>query len=154
MSQGIFSALSYLEDMIEGITPKTDLHHGFVAINRGGGFTASLEERSNSTRYFELSIDGLAQDDGAAGLSGRKRCRVNCRVRYDVPHDPGFLTRQINEDTASLINTLKGPQYSLATTGIISLIPLEAQLDSILDAQGERLAFILVLPFDLLYLEA
>ena len=154
MSQGIFSALSYLEDLVQGITPKTDSHHGFVAINRGGGYTPSLEERSNSTRYFELALDGLAQDDGAAGLSGRKRCRVNCRVRYDLPHDSGFLTRQINEDAADLINTLKGPQYSLATTGIVSLIPLEARLESINDAQGERFAFILVLPFDLLYLEA
>ena len=154
MSQGIFSALTYLEDLVEGIPPKTDLHHGFVAVNRGGGFSSPLNERSNSTRYFELVLDGLAQDDGAAGLSGRKRCRVNCRVRYDVPHDPGFLTRQINEDAADLINTLKGPQYSLATTGILSLIPFEARLDSILDAQGERIAFILVLPFDLLYLEA
>jgi len=154
MSQGIFSALTYLENLVEGITPKTDSHHGFVAINRGGGYTSSLSERSNSTRYFELALDGLAQDDGAAGLSGRKRCRVSCRVRYDLPHDSGFLTRQINEDAADLINTLKGPQYSLATTGIVSLIPLEARLESINDAQGERFAFILVLPFDLLYLEA
>jgi|TARA_Y100000033_G_scaffold38850_1_gene38268 hypothetical protein len=154
MSQGIFSALTYLENLVQGITPKTDLHHGFVAINRGGGLTVSLEDRPNSTRYFELALDGLAQDDGAAGLSGRKRCRVNCRVRYDVPHDPGFMTRQINEDAADLINTLKGPQYSLATTGILSLIPYEAQLESITDAQGDRFAYILVLPFDLLYLEA
>jgi hypothetical protein len=154
MSQGIFSALTYLENLVEGITPKTDSHHGFVAINRGGGYTSPLSERSNSTRYFELALDGLAQDDGAAGLSGRKRCRVSCRVRYDLPHDSGFLTRQINEDAADLINTLKGPQYSLATTGIVSLIPLEARLESINDAQGERFAFILVLPFDLLYLEA
>ena len=154
MSQGIFSALTYLENLVEGITPKTDSHHGFVAINRGGGYTSSLSERSNSTRYFELALDGLAQDDGAAGLSGRKRCRVSCRVRYDLPHDSGFLTRQINEDASDLINTLKGPQYSLATTGIVSLIPLEARLESINDAQGERFAFILVLPFDLLYLEA
>ncbi len=154
MSQGIFSALTYLENLVQGITPKTDLHHGFVAINRGGGLTATLEDRPNSTRYFELALDGLAQDDGAAGLSGRKRCRVNCRVRYDVPHDPGFMTRQINEDAADLINTLKGPQYSLATTGILSLIPYEAQLESINDAQGDRFAYILVLPFDLLYLEA
>jgi len=154
MSQGIFSALTYLEDLVQGVTPKTDLHHGFVAINRGGGLTATLNDRPNSTRYFELVLDGLAQDDGAAGLSGRKRCRVNCRVRYDVPHDPGFMTRQINEDAADLINTLKGPQYSLATTGILSLIPYEAQLESINDAQGDRFAYILVLPFDLLYLEA
>jgi hypothetical protein len=144
MSQGTFAALTYLENLVEGITPKTDLHHGFVAINRGGGYASPLEERANSTRYFEMALDGLALDDGAAGLSGRKR----------IPQDAGFLTRQINEDTSSLINTLKGPQYDLVNTGIVSLIPLDARLESITDQQGERLAFILVLPYDLLYLEA
>ena len=153
MSQGIFSALTYLEDLIQGIAPKTDSHHGFVAVNRGGGYTSPLSERSNSTRYFELSIDGLAQDDGQAGLSGRKRSRIQCRVRYDIPHDSGFLTRQINEDVADLIDKLKGPQYQLATTGIISLIPLQATLETILDDRGEVFAYLLILPFDLLYLE-
>ena len=154
MSQGTFAALTYLENLVEGITPKTDSHNGFVAIQRGGGYASTLEERANSTRYFEITLDGLALDDGAAGLSGRKRVRVNCRVRYDIPQDAGFLTRQINEDTSSLINTLKGPQYDLVNTGIVSLIPLDARLESITDQQGERLAFILVLPYDLLYLEA
>ena len=154
MSQGIFSALEYLENSIEAINPKTDSHHGFVAINRGGGFTASLEDRPNSTRYFELAIEGLAIDDGQAGLSGRKRSRVLCRVRYDIPHDSGFLTRQINEDVADLIDKLKGPQYQLATTGIISLIPLQATLETILDDRGEVFAYLLILPFDLLYLES
>lgn len=154
MSQGIFSALSYLEDLVEGITPKTDLHHGFVAVNRGGGLTVKLDDRPNSTRYFELRVDGLAQDDGAAGLSGRKRSRVNCRVKYDIPQDDGFLLRLMNEDTSSLINTLKGPQYSLSTTGIVSLIPFQPTIETILDAQGDRLGFVLILPFDLLYLES
>ena len=154
MSQGIFEALQFLEDLVENIDPKTDSHHGFVAINRGTGLTSSLEERSNSTRYFELSLDGFAQDDGAAGLSGRKRCRINCRVRYDIPYDSGFLLRLINEDVADLIDTLKGPQYNLASTGIVSLIPLEATLETILDNQGERFAYLLILPFDLLYLES
>ena len=154
MSQGIFEALEYLENQVEGIIPKTDSQHGFIATNRGTGHTISLEERANSTRYFEMRIDGLAQDDGQAGLSGRKRSRVFCRVRYDIPHDDGFLLRLMNEDCSALINTLKGPQYNLATTGIVSLIPLEATIETILDQQGERLAFILSLPFDLLYLEA
>jgi len=154
MSQGIFSALSYLEDLVEGITPKTDLHHGFVAVNRGSGLTVKLDDRPNSTRYFELRVDGLAQDDGAAGLSGRKRSRINCRVKYDIPQDDGFLLRLMNEDTSDLINTLKGPQYSLSTTGIVSLIPFSATIESILDAQGDRLGFVLILPFDLLYLES
>ena len=154
MSQGIFSALSYLEDLVEGITPKTDLHHGFVAVNRGSGLTVKLDDRPNSTRYFELRVDGLAQDDGAAGLSGRKRSRINCRVKYDIPQDDGFLLRLMNEDTSDLINTLKGPQYSLSTTGIVSLIPFSATIETILDAQGDRLGFVLTLPFDLLYLES
>ena len=47
MSQGTFAALTYLENLVEGITPKTDLHHGFVAINRGGGYASPLEERAN-----------------------------------------------------------------------------------------------------------
>ena len=154
MSQGIFSALSYLEDLVEGITPKTDAHHGFVAVNGGGGLTVKLDDRPNSTRYFELRVDGLAQDDGAAGLSGRKRSRINCRVKYDIPQDDGFLLRLMNEDTSDLINTLKGPQYSLSTTGIVSLIPFQPTIETILDAQGDRLGFVLVLPFDLLYLES
>jgi len=154
MSQGIKSALAYLEDLVEGITPKTDLHHGFVAVTRGGGLTIPLEARPNSTRYFELRIDGLAKDDGQAGLSGRKRSRILCRVKYDIPQDDGFLLRMMNEDTSDLINTLKGPQYNLATTGITSLIPLDATIETILDQQGDRLAFVLSLPFDLLYLEA
>ena len=154
MSQGIFSALSYLEDLVEGITPKTDAHHGFVAVNGGGGLTVKLDDRPNSTRYFELRVDGLAQDDGAAGLSGRKRSRIHCRVKYDIPQDDGFLLRLMNEDTSDLINTLKGPQYSLSTTGIVSLIPFQPTIETILDAQGDRLGFVLILPFDLLYLES
>lgn len=154
MTQGIFSALEYLENQVENITPKTDAHHGFVATNRGTGHTIPLEERANSTRFFEMRIDGLAQDDGQAGLSGRKRSRIQCRVRYDIPHDSGFLTRQINEDVADLIDKLKGPQYQLATTGIISLIPLQATLETILDDRGEVFAYLLILPFDLLYLES
>jgi len=154
MSQGIFSALNYLENLVEGITPKTDSHHGFVAVNRGNGRTIPLESRSNNTRYFELRIDGLAQDDGQAGLSGRKRSRVLCRVKYDIPQDQGFLLRLMNEDCADLIDTLKGPQYDLSTTGIVSLIPLEPTTETIFDQQGERLVLMLSLPFDLLYLEA
>ncbi len=154
MSQGTFSALKYLENSIESITPKSDAHHGFVATNRGDGYTAALEDRPNSNRYFELELEGLAQDDGQAGLSGRKRIRVNCRVRYDIPQDQGYIKRMINEDTSSLINTLKGPNYDTVNTGIVSLIPLTPLLESVLDAQGDTFAFMLSLAFDLLYLEA
>ena len=154
MSQGIFSALEYIENFIEGTTPKSDIHHGFVSVNRGNGLTASLENRPHSNRYFELELEGLAQDDGQAGISGRKRSRVNLRVRYDLPNDQGYLMRLINEDTAFLIDTLKGPNYDTINTGIVSIIPLTPLLEPVLDAQGDPLAFMLSLAFDLLYLEA
>jgi len=154
MSKGIFSALEYIENLIESTTPKSDIHHGFVAINRGDGLTASLENRPHSNRYFELELEGLAQDDGQAGISGRKRSRVNVRVRYDLPNDQGYLMRLINEDTAFLIDTLKGPNYDTINTGIVSIIPLTPLLEPVLDAQGDPLAFMLSLAFDLLYLEA
>ena len=154
MTQGIFSALDYIENLIEGTTPKSDIHHGFVAVNRGDGLTASLENRPHSNRYFELELEGLAQDDGQAGISGRKRSRVNLRVRYDLPNDQGYLMRLINEDTAFLIDTLKGPNYDTINTGIVSIIPSTPLLEPVLDAQGDPLAFMLTLAFDLLYLEA
>ena len=37
MSQGIFKSLEKLEDMIQSITPKTDAHQSFVAIQTGNG---------------------------------------------------------------------------------------------------------------------
>ena len=154
MSKGTFAALTYLENMIEGITPKTDAHHGFVAINTGDGYTQDLDNRPHSNRYFELALSTLAADDGQAGLSGRKRVTVNCNVRYDVPHDNGFLYRMINEDASSLINTLKGPEYDTVNTGIVSLIPLSPLVEPVLDPQGDTIAYILTLQFDLLYLEA
>ena len=67
MSQGIFASLEKIEDMIEGITPKTDSHHGFVAIQTGNGRTLPLDQRSNSTRYFEIETNTFAEDDGLAG---------------------------------------------------------------------------------------
>lgn len=154
MSQGIFSALTFLENLIESITPKSDSHHGYVAVNRGNGYGAALENRPNSNRYFSLEIDAFATDDGQAGISGRKRTRINCRVRYDIPHDQGYLMRLINEDASQLIDTLKGPNYQTATTGIVSLIPLPTMLDPIFDAQGDIIAHIFTMQFDLLYLEA
>ena len=153
MSQGIKASLTYLESMIESITPKTDVHHGFVAINTGNGYTQDLDNRPNSNRYFELDLSNFASDDGQAGLSGRKRVTVNCNVRYDVPHDRGYLYRIINEDTAILIDTLKGPECDTVNTGILSLIPLTPLVESVLDAQGDPIAYILTLQFDLLYLE-
>lgn len=73
---------------------------------------------------------------------------------YDIPQDQGYIKRMINEDTSSLINKLKGPNYDTVNTGIVSLIPLTPLLESVLDAQGDTFAFMLSLAFDLLYLEA
>ena len=66
----------------------------------------------------------------------------------------GFLYRVINEDTSSLIDTLKGPEYDTVNTGIVSLIPLSPLVEPVLDPQGDTIAYILTLQFDLLYLEA
>jgi hypothetical protein len=153
MSQGIFKATEKLEDMIEGITPKTDAHHGFIAIETGNGRTQPLDQRPNSTRYFEIITLNFASDDGEAGLSGRKRTSMELRVRYDIPQDLGFLRRLINEDASKLIDTLKGPDYDLVNTGIVSLIPGVPSTDNIQDINGVVEAVLLLLPFDLLYLE-
>lgn len=153
MSQGIFKATEKLEDMIEGITPKTDAHHGFIAIETGNGRTQPLDQRPNSTRYFEIITLNFASDDGEAGLSGRKRTSMELRVRYDIPQDLGFLRRLINEDASKLIDTLKGPDYDLVNTGIVSLIPGVPSTDNIQDINGVVEAVLLLLPFELLYLE-
>ena len=153
MSQGIFKAIEKLEDMIEAITPKTDAHHGFIAISTGNGRTQPLDQRPNSTRYFEIDTISFASDDGEAGLSGRKRTSMELRVRYDIPQDFGFLKRMINVDAAKLIDTLKGPDYDLVNTGIVSLIPDIPTTDNIQDINGTVEAIVLLLPFDLLYLE-
>jgi len=152
MSQGIFSALAYLEDQLEATTPKTDLHHGFVAHSRATGLTTPLEERYNSQRYFVLDLAEMPSDDGAAGLSGRRRATIDLRVRYDIPHDVAYLQRLMAEDAESLLVTLKGPNYSLVTTGIVSVIP-ETPIYEPLNL-GEQGVLILTIPFTLLYLEA
>ena len=152
MSQGINAALTYLEDQIEAVLPKTDLHHGFVSINSSGR-VGPLDHHQNTMRYFELRLEAFAIDDGEAGLSGRRRARVVLRVRYDIG-ELHYLERLIAEDAAKLLTTLKGPQYDLANTGIVSVIPGEPVTEPILDPTSEITALVLSLPFDLLYLEA
>jgi hypothetical protein len=143
MSQGIFSALTYLEDQLEATTPKTDLHHGFVAHARANG---------SVVRFFQLDIAEMPSDDGAAGLSGRRRALIDLRVRYDIPQDVTYLFRLMAEDAELLLVTLKGPNYSLSTTGIVSVIP-EPPLFEPLNL-GDQGVYILTIPFTLLYLEA
>ena len=154
MSQGIFKSLEKLEDMIQAITPKTDSHQGFVAIQTGNGRTLPLDQRPNANRYFEIETITYAEDDGLAGLSGRKRTSLELRLRYDIPNDIGFLKRMINEDASKLIDTLKGPNYDLSSTGIVSVIPGTPSTEPLADVNGELFGFILLVPFDLLYLEA
>ena len=153
MSQGIFEASKKLESMIENITPKTDAHHGFLAIQTGNGRTQTLEQRPNSNRYFEINTINFASDDGEAGLSGRKRSSLELRIRYDIPNDLGFLKRLINEDCSKLIDTLKGPDYDLVNTGIVSVITGIPSTQPIQDINGNIEGIVLLLPFDLLYLE-
>ena len=152
MSQGIYQALDYLETQIEAILPKTDSHHGFVSINSSGR-VGPLEAHQHTTRFFELRLDRFGIDDGEAGLSGRRRATVNLRVRYDIG-ELHFMERMIAEDAAALLVTLKGPQYNLASTGIVSVIPGEPTTEPILDPTTEALSMVLTFPFDLLYLEA
>tara|TARA_Y100000592_G_C5481143_1_gene325597 strand:- start:7416 stop:7874 length:459 start_codon:yes stop_codon:yes gene_type:complete len=152
MSQGIYSALTFLEDQIMSIDPKSDVHHGFVCHNRANGVVSPLDQRFNSTRYFELSVQDFPEDDGAAGLSGRRRARISCDVRYDVPQsDTLYLQRLVSEDADSILLKLKGPNYSLATTGILSVIP-EPPIYGPIDTDEQ--SFVLSVPFTLLYLEA
>ena len=125
MSRGIFEALNYIKNMIQEIDPKTDTHQGFISI-----------------------------DDGSAGLSGRKRTSVEIQVRYSIPKEAGFRVRMMNEDASKIIDKIKGPQYNFNETGIVSVIPGQSRLEEITDINGVIVAHVLIVPFDLLYLEA
>ena len=96
---------------------------------------------------------GVGGDPGADD-SGRKRLTAELRVRYDIPRDVGLLERIVGEDSSQLINSLRDPAYSLATTGITSLITGEATTTPLLDEAGNPAALLLVVPFDLLFSEA
>ena len=92
------------------------------------------------------------EDDGAAGLSARRRVEVACEVRYDISAaDVLYLQRLAAEDGERILEKLKGPNYDLSTTGIISVIPQAATFAPV--DLGD-VAFMLSVPFTLLYLEA
>ena len=154
MSRGIFKALTKLKDMVEAIDPMTDIHEWFVFINDGSGLVSPLNTRFQSQRQFAFEIVSLAMDDGSAGLSGRKRVTVEIHVRYAIPKEEGFKIRMMTEDSGKLIDTIKGPQYDFNTSGIVSVIPLQSRAELITDDVGEILGHMLIVPFDLLYLEA
>ena len=60
----------------------------------------------------------------------------------------------MNEDAGKIIDKIKGPQYNFNETGIISVIPQQSREQEITDVNGVIVAHILIVPFDLLYLEA
>ena len=60
----------------------------------------------------------------------------------------------IAEDAESLLVKLKGPDYDLATTGIVSVIPSAPTVEPIDPTNDQGGAVLLILPFTLLYLEA
>ena len=60
----------------------------------------------------------------------------------------------MNEDASKIIDKIKGPQYNFNETGIVSVIPAQSRLEEITDINGVIVAHVLIVPFDLLYLEA
>jgi hypothetical protein len=153
MSRGIFQALTKLKTMIESIEPKTDSHHSFISIDDGSGLTSSINDRPFSQREFMFDMISAPMDDGMTGLSGRKRATIELNVRYSIIKEYGFKMRIMTEDSSYLIDKLKGPDYDFNTTGIVSLIPAQSRLENITDQAGEIIGLMLILPFDLLYLE-
>lgn len=153
MSRGIIKALDKLKDMIESIEPKTDSHHSFICIDDASGLTSNINDRSFAQREFMFDMISAPMDDGTTGLSGRKRVTIELNVRYSIIKEYGFKMRIMTEDSSYLIDKLKGPDYDFNTTGIVSLIPGQSRLENITDQTGEIIGFMLILPFDLLYLE-
>ena len=140
--------------MIEEILPKTDSHQGFISIDDGSGLVTNLNDRYEAQRQFTLELVTLAEDDGSSGLSGRKRINVEIHIRYSIPKETGFRIRMMNEDSSKIIDTIKGPQYNFNETGIVSVIPLQSRAEEITDINGVIVAHVLIIPFDLLYLES
>ena len=154
MSQGVAASFSFLVDHLQALTPKTDASQGFVCVDPATGQELLTDRRPNTLRLFELRVTTFPHDDGQSGITGRKRLTAELRVRYDIPRDVGLLERIVGEDSSQLVNSLREPSYSLATTGITSLITGEASTAPILDEAGNPAALLLVVPFDLLYAEA
>jgi hypothetical protein len=153
MSRGIDESLTFLSDLIESIVPKKDIYHNFISNMNGDGAIDNIENIGNQTRLFEFRLDSLSEDDGQAGISGRKRIQITLRVRYDIGRDKGYLDRMMSEDSSYLINALKGPDYNFNITGIVSLILKNATLSTITNREGVDLAYVLNIPFDLLLME-
>tara|TARA_R100000657_G_C4628098_1_gene76717 strand:- start:139 stop:603 length:465 start_codon:yes stop_codon:yes gene_type:complete len=154
MSRGINESLKKLESMIESITPKTDAHHSFICVNDASGIVTPLSERYDAQREFTFNIISAPIDDGAAGLSGRKRITIELEIRYMIIKDFGFNQRMILEDTSYIIDKIKGPDYDFNTTGIISVIPGSSIINVVQDQAAETIGLVSLIQFDLLYLES
>ena len=138
---------------VEALTPKTDIHHGFIRVRDGAGLTQMIEQHYHTMRLFDIIPLSMPQDDGMLGISTRKRAGLTLRVFYGTPQDSGYMERMAIEDTSQIIETLKQPDYNSNTTGIISLVVNPAQLQEITNEIGEVRAHLLTIDFDLLYLE-
>ena len=149
----IRQALDFLIDRIEATTPASSTSHGFVCIQNADGYSSLLSARPGNIRYFDLGNDDyiLPSDDGDAGLSGRKRATHTIRVRYDTPADIGLRERIMSEDATTLIDSIKLPDYSPATTQITTCLPGSPVIEPLFDDQGIAVAWLLKLPVQILY---
>ena len=149
----IRQALDFLIDRVEATTPASPLSHGFVCIQTADGYTSILEARPGNIRYFDFGNDDglLPTDDGDAGLSGRKRAYHTLRVRYDMPADVGLRERIMSEDATTLIDSIKSPDYSPATTQISTCLPGAPVIEPLFDDRGLEVAWLLKLPVQILY---
>ena len=103
----------------------------------------------------QQSAEEKRLQDAAIALSDSSReLKELATQRQRLEGELADLERLIAEDAAKLLTTLKGPQYDLANTGIVSVIPGEPVTEPLLDPTSEITALVLSLPFDLLYLEA
>ena len=154
MSQGIRSALSKLDIMIEGATPKTDIDHGFVSINSRAGSVNLIDNTPFNTRFFDIRTSSFAQDGGLSGLSSNKTGFFEVVVRYDIPNNLQDRLLIMAEDASEISNTIKGPDYDLINTGIINcIVDTSPRLESLLDNLGDEVASLLIIPFTMIYLE-
>lgn len=154
MSKGIRNALKKIDQMIEGVTPKTDSYHGFVSINSRNGSVNLLDATTSNTRFFDISAVSIGGDGGLSGLSSNKIASFEVRVRYDIPSNPVDRSIVMFEDSVLLSNAIKGPNYDLATTGIINCyFETPPRTQPLLSQTGETVADFLIIPFIMIYLE-
>lgn len=149
----IRQALNFLITRIEATAPVSSTTQGFVCIQNADGYSSVLEARPGNIRYFDFGNDDslFPTDDGDAGLSGRKRAYHTIRVRYDTPADVGLRERIISEDATTLIDSIKSPDYSPATTQITTCLPGSPVIEPLFDTQGLEVAWLLKLPVQILY---